>query len=135
MGREVIDRIVARGQVEVIVLTTKSVIFSLPIQHSSQLNSKLIQQATDLELPEAVRAITVDYNDPASLASALKGVHTVLSFIAIADVQLFASVQIKLVDACVTHGVKRFAPSEWATYVVRPKIFLTPGCFLIQYIS
>lgn len=95
MGREVIERIVARGQAEVVVLTTKS--------------------ATDLGLPEAVKAFTVDYNDPASLGSALKGVHTVISFIASPDTQLFASVQINLVDACIAQGVKRFAPSEWAT--------------------
>jgi hypothetical protein len=66
VGREVIDRVLARGNVELIV-------------------------------------------------RALQDVHTVLSFLAVPDVQLFASIQINLLDACIANGVKRFAPSEWAT--------------------
>lgn len=73
------------------------------------------RQASEANLPKGVTVMEVDYDDPASLAKALQGVHTVISFLAIFDIQKFASTQIKLVDACIANGVKRFAPSEWAT--------------------
>lgn len=114
VGREVIDQIVARGKVELIVLMTRKVKTRSPAEQDFTANL-WAEQASDLGLPDHVKAITFDYVDPVSLAHALRGVHTLLSFIAIADVQLFASIQIKLVDACVANGVKRFAPSEWAT--------------------
>ncbi|KAK4185447.1 hypothetical protein QBC35DRAFT_389440 [Podospora australis] len=58
----------------------------------------------------------VDYHNPDSLTKALQGIHTVLSFInqpAVSCVQTNA--QIKLIDACVASGVKRFAPSEYGS--------------------
>jgi len=55
----------------------------------------------------------VDYNDPSSLLSALRGVHTVISVILAID-GTHASSQIALLDAAVQSGCKRFAPSEWA---------------------
>ncbi len=54
----------------------------------------------------------VDYGNPKLLVEALKGTHTVLSFI-----QILAdpgqSSQKALIDAAITAGVKRFAPSEY----------------------
>jgi hypothetical protein len=46
----------------------------------------------------------------------LHGVDTVLSFI-VAFEDAEGTIQKNLIDASVAAGVKRFAPSEWATYV------------------
>jgi uncharacterized protein YbjT (DUF2867 family) len=54
----------------------------------------------------------VNYNDKNEVVEALRGIHTVLSFI-----QLLADPENKaqknLIDAAIVAGVKRFAPSEW----------------------
>jgi hypothetical protein len=60
--------------------------------------------------------VKVDYNDKAGLVKALLGVHTVLSFISDAS-DPTSSAEKTLIDASIEAGVKRFAPSEWATYV------------------
>lgn len=52
----------------------------------------------------------VDYANKEELVEALKGVHTVLSFVSRDPDN---ATQKALIDACVTAGVKRFAPSEW----------------------
>jgi hypothetical protein len=44
-------------------------------------------------------------------------VHTVLSFV-VTTADPEGIVQKVLIDASIDAGVKRFAPSEWATYVV-----------------
>jgi hypothetical protein len=55
---------------------------------------------------------TVDYDNKSELVEALRGIHTVLSFI-----QLLKDpnnqAQMNLIDASIIVGVKRFAPSEW----------------------
>lgn len=61
----------------------------------------------------------VDYNNPKQLEQTLQGVHTLLSFIVIQDGPASAA-QKNLIDAAVLAGVKRFAPSEWATSVIQP---------------
>jgi hypothetical protein len=54
----------------------------------------------------------VAYDNKNSLVEALRGIHTVLSFIQLlADRQNTA--QKNLIDAAIAAGVKRFAPSEW----------------------
>lgn len=54
------------------------------------------------------------YEDKAELVRLFKGVETVLSFSPVhLDVGNVA--QKRLIDAAVEAGVKRFAPSEWAT--------------------
>lgn len=58
-----------------------------------------------------------DYNDPAQLAQILRGVHTVLSFVTTQD-DPTSAVQKNLIDAAIQAGVKRFAPSEWASWVI-----------------
>lgn len=55
---------------------------------------------------------TADYGDKTELAVALKGFHTVLSFIQLLK-DPNQQAQKNLVDACIIAGVKRFAPSEW----------------------
>lgn len=71
------------------------------------------------DLPAGLSWIKVDYLDKQQLVRALRGMHTVLSFITVVmDHENHA--QINLIDSCVQVGVKRFAPSEWALYVVIP---------------
>ncbi|KAH7159717.1 hypothetical protein B0J13DRAFT_580930 [Dactylonectria estremocensis] len=93
VGREVIDRILLRGNHEVVVLSRKG---------------------SDHEPINGVTWLTVDYDDQDSLSRAMKGVHTVLSFIAALDSESSARSQMNIIDACIANGVKRFAPSEWA---------------------
>lgn len=54
----------------------------------------------------------IDYDNKIDLVKALRGIHTVLSFI-----QLLAdpknTSQKNLIDSAIVAGVKRFAPSEW----------------------
>ena len=57
--------------------------------------------------------MVVDYADTRRLVDILQGVHTVLSFIVVAQ-DKGNSAQRNLIDACVKAGVKRFAPSDWA---------------------
>jgi uncharacterized protein YbjT (DUF2867 family) len=54
----------------------------------------------------------VDYNDKNDLVEALRGIHTVLSFVNPMEDDKNNS-QKNLIDASVTAGVKRFAPSEY----------------------
>lgn len=61
-----------------------------------------------------VRWVQTDYQDKAELAQLLKGIHTVLSFIA-AHLDPENQAQKNLIDASVEAGVTRFAPSEWST--------------------
>jgi len=58
--------------------------------------------------------IKVDYNDKSDLVKHLRGVQVVLSFV-LTTTDPEGSVQKVLIDACIEAGVKRFAPSEWAT--------------------
>ncbi|OGM51200.1 hypothetical protein ABOM_000207 [Aspergillus bombycis] len=56
----------------------------------------------------SVKFVVVDYDNKTNLAKNLEAVHSVLCFISSFDVQ------IRLIDACIEAGVKRFAPNEWA---------------------
>lgn len=70
--------------------------------------------------------ICVDYTDLTCLVAALEGVQVVISFILpFADEENVA--QRTLIDACIQAGVRRFAPSEWATWVLLPPGAIT-GC-------
>lgn len=55
-----------------------------------------------------------DYQDVKKLEYALQGVHTLLCFIT-PQSDPANSAQKNLIDAAVEAGVKRYAPSEWAT--------------------
>ncbi|KAI3342334.1 hypothetical protein F4824DRAFT_512072 [Ustulina deusta] len=65
-------------------------------------------------LAPGVKWQAVDYNDQGALLEALRGIHTVLSF-----VQLLSDPEQKaqknLIDAAIGAGVKRFAPSEYGS--------------------
>lgn len=58
--------------------------------------------------------VQTTYQDVAELTKVLEGVEIVLSFIADQS-DPTAQTQKNLIDAAVRAGVKRFAPSEWAT--------------------
>ncbi|KAF7166899.1 hypothetical protein CNMCM5623_000436 [Aspergillus felis] len=66
------------------------------------------------EVTPGVDWAQVDYNNPKELEESLRGVHTLLSFVVIQD-DPRSTAQKNLIDAAVRAGVKRFAPSEWAT--------------------
>ncbi|KAK1590306.1 NmrA-like family protein [Colletotrichum navitas] len=98
VGQEVHDALVARGKHEILILSRKD--------------------APAKALSPGVQWIKTSYDDVDQLAEALKGVHTVLSFVTgpmdpANTAQMDA--QKLLIDASIKVGVKRFAPSEWAT--------------------
>ncbi|KAL4967675.1 uncharacterized protein BDV14DRAFT_168989 [Aspergillus stella-maris] len=64
--------------------------------------------------PQGVTWVKANYEDTEDLARALKGVHTVLSFIIEQDTET-SPTQRRLIDTAIQAGVKRFAPSEWAS--------------------
>lgn len=63
-------------------------------------------------LPSGTKWQTVDYHDRDSLAKALQGIHTVLSFVQLLSDPNQES-QRNLIDAAILAGVKIFAPSEY----------------------
>ncbi|KAK9765258.1 hypothetical protein K7432_006551 [Basidiobolus ranarum] len=92
LGRYILDELLSQGKHKVVVLTR--------------------EPRADLE-KIGVIVETVDYNNHESLVNALRGVHTIISFIWSSEGGLKDS-QIGLLKAAVEAGVKRFAPSEWA---------------------
>ncbi|KAH8590954.1 hypothetical protein B0O99DRAFT_654634 [Bisporella sp. PMI_857] len=56
----------------------------------------------------------VDYNDKRDLIGALRGIHTLLSFVQILS-DADQKSQKNLIDAAISAGVKRFAPSEYGS--------------------
>ncbi|EXM17130.1 hypothetical protein RAB80_000133 [Fusarium oxysporum f. sp. vasinfectum] len=94
LAREIIDRLVATGKHEIIALVRK-------------------EPSAFSELPGATW-IQTDYKNKAELVELFRGVETVLSFLAV-HLDPGNETQKRLIDAAVEAGVKRFAPSEWAT--------------------
>ncbi|KAI0528268.1 NAD(P)-binding protein [Xylaria bambusicola] len=94
VAREVVDALVATGKHEI-------TIFSRGPAPTAASVSGVQWQA-------------VDYSDKGALVEALRGTHTVLSFI-----QLLSdpnqTAQKNLIDAAISAGVKRFAPSEYGS--------------------
>ncbi|EXF83879.1 NmrA-like family protein [Colletotrichum fioriniae PJ7] len=98
VGREILDALVARGKHEILILSRKD------------------DPATDFGL--GVKWVKTSYTDVAHLTQVLEGVHTVLSFVAgPADPTnvVQRDTQKNLIDASIKAGVRRFAPSEWAS--------------------
>ncbi|KAL2810279.1 NmrA-like family-domain-containing protein [Aspergillus granulosus] len=92
---------VASEVISVLVATRKHEIFVLS------------RKATEKYI-EGVTWIKADYNSVEKLAQVLEGVHTLLSFVIEQD-GTESPIQKRLITAAVQAGVKRFAPSEWAT--------------------
>jgi hypothetical protein len=61
--------------------------------------------------------VQTSYEDEAELVNLFEGVETVLCFFAVLN-DPGNVVQKRIIDASIKAGVKRYAPAEWATYVV-----------------
>ncbi|KAI0383591.1 NAD(P)-binding protein [Hypomontagnella monticulosa] len=96
LAREVLDALVATKRHEIIALVRKD-----PTIYPS--------------LP-GVTWVQTTCQDKAELVRLFKGVETVLSFAPV-HLDVGNAIQKRLIDAAVEAGVKRFAPSEWATGV------------------
>ncbi|KAK1752906.1 NAD(P)-binding protein [Echria macrotheca] len=92
LGREVTEALVATGKHDITVLT----------------------RAVRSDIP-GVTQRAVDYDDHDGLAQALHGIHTVLSFVNQLMEAPDKNCQKSLIDACISAGVKRFAPSEYGS--------------------
>ncbi|KAJ6004771.1 NAD(P)-binding protein [Penicillium herquei] len=96
VGQEIVDALVATKKHEIILLSRRDA----PSDTGS--------------IPEGTTWIKVDYTSVEQLTQVLQGVHTVLSFVTESTGE-GSPVQFNLIDASVNAGVKRFAPSEWAS--------------------
>ncbi|KAH0276347.1 NAD(P)-binding protein, partial [Aureobasidium melanogenum] len=94
VASEIIDVLVATGKHEILLLSRKEVSTSSAIKGTTW--------------------IQVDYRNQMQLTHALEGVHTLLSFVAEQE-DPNSPIQKNLIKAAIEAGVKRFAPSEWAT--------------------
>ncbi|KAG9661771.1 NAD(P)-binding protein, partial [Aureobasidium melanogenum] len=94
VASEIIDVLVATGKHEILLLSRKEASTSSAIKGTTW--------------------IQVDYRNQMQLTHALEGVHTLLSFVAEQE-DPNSLIQKNLIKAAIEAGVKRFAPSEWAT--------------------
>ncbi|KAK4142456.1 uncharacterized protein C8A04DRAFT_38252 [Dichotomopilus funicola] len=94
VGQEIIDVLAATNKHDILVLSRKD--------------------ATPNDLPPTVTWVKTDYTNLDRLTQTLRGVDTVLSFIT-AHMDPGSVAQKSLIDAAVRAGVRRFAPSEWAS--------------------
>lgn len=76
---------------------------------------RLINNKKEASTSAAIQGATriqVDYQSQMQLTHALKGVHTLLSFVSEQE-DPASPLQKNLIRAAVDAGVKRFAPNEW----------------------
>ncbi|KAJ5745613.1 hypothetical protein N7520_010795 [Penicillium odoratum] len=113
VGQEIIDVLLATKKHEILLLSRKN---------------------APAEGIQGVTWIKTDYLDIQQLKQVLQGVHTVLSFVTEQD-DPTSPKQKNLIDAAIQAGVKRFAPSEWASAgtVLEYSLF-QPG-FIINYLT
>ncbi|KAL3481679.1 hypothetical protein BJX99DRAFT_218121 [Aspergillus californicus] len=93
VGQEIIDVLVATGKHEILILSRKDI---------------------PTEPTPGITWAKTNYEDTEQLADLLQGVHTVLSFVTEQE-STSSPLQRNLINAAIKAGVKRFAPSEWAT--------------------
>ncbi|KAI2465483.1 NAD(P)-binding protein [Annulohypoxylon bovei var. microspora] len=96
LAKEVIDKLVETRKHEILALVRKD-----PTQFSP--------------IP-GVKWVQTNYEDKNELVSIFKGVETVICFFPV-HLDPGNETQKRLIDASIEAGVKRFAPSEWATGV------------------
>ncbi|KAH6641240.1 hypothetical protein F5144DRAFT_618821 [Chaetomium tenue] len=94
LGQEIIDVLAATKKHEILLLSRKD--------------------APAEKLAPGVTWVKTNYEDAKQLDEIMRGAHTVLSFIT-AHMDPGSVAQKGLIDAAVRAGVKRFAPSEWAS--------------------
>ncbi|KAI5861226.1 hypothetical protein GGS23DRAFT_598750 [Durotheca rogersii] len=95
VAQEVVDALLAAKKHEITVLSRR-------------------EASTENPPPAEIRWQVVDYGSKESLAAALRGTHTLLSFVQILSDYNHRS-QKNLIDAAIAAGVKRFAPSEYGS--------------------
>ncbi|KAL4916498.1 hypothetical protein BDW62DRAFT_211905 [Aspergillus aurantiobrunneus] len=93
IGREIIDGLVAENKHDILILSRKDAAAGTA---------------------KGITWVKTNYQDTQQLVQILDGVHTVLSFIIEQETET-SPIQRRLIDAAVQAGVKRFAPSEWAS--------------------
>jgi uncharacterized protein YbjT (DUF2867 family) len=71
------------------------------------------QKASEGDGTPGATWLGVNYNDKNNLVEALRGIHTVLSFVNQPPADYENNSQKNLIDASIAAGVKRFAPSEY----------------------
>ncbi|KAF4982778.1 hypothetical protein FZEAL_1679 [Fusarium zealandicum] len=111
VAQEILEALVARSKHEVIILSR--------------------QDAPTAKLAPGVTWVKTDYANVEHLAKELKGVETVLSFIISSN----TTTQRTLIDAAVKAGVKRFAPSEWASSHFEHMPWYTFKCDARNYLA
>ncbi|KAF9641125.1 NmrA-like protein [Lasiodiplodia theobromae] len=89
VAREVIDKIIAKQKHDIVPVDELAI--------------------------DGVKCVQVDYLHKTSLVDALRGTDVVLCFFASTDQSGVVQKQKVLIDACIEAGVRRFAPSEWAS--------------------
>ncbi|KAM0473813.1 hypothetical protein ACHAPX_007859 [Trichoderma viride] len=94
VAREIIDALLVTGQHDITILSRRD--------------------ASNNDAIPGTTWRTVDYSNQSALVEALKGTHTLLSFVQIMHESGQES-QKQLIDAAVAAGVKRFAPSEYGS--------------------
>ncbi|KAL2850096.1 NmrA-like family-domain-containing protein [Aspergillus pseudodeflectus] len=94
VASEIIDVLVATKKHEILIFSRKDAPSDKPV--------------------EGVTWIKPDYDSFEQLTQTLQGVHTLLSFVTEQE-GAESPIQKRLITAAVQAGVKRFAPSEWAT--------------------
>ncbi|KAF2025155.1 NAD(P)-binding protein [Setomelanomma holmii] len=96
VAQEIVDVLVASKKHEIMIFTRRD--------------------APQTESDTGISWAKTEYSNVDELTKLLTGVHTVLSFISVHQDQEGAfKVQKNLIDASIAAGVKRFAPSEWAS--------------------
>ncbi|KAF5002483.1 hypothetical protein FGRMN_308 [Fusarium graminum] len=110
VGQEVVDALLARNKHEILILSRK--VRSSFLLRTSKLT---FQDAPETEIAPGVKWAKTNYQDIGELAKILEGVHTVLSFMSVGPEGTKGRPQENLIDASIKAGVKRFAPSEWAS--------------------
>ncbi|KAH8703547.1 hypothetical protein BGW36DRAFT_288746 [Talaromyces proteolyticus] len=98
VAKEILDVLVATGKHQIVLLSRKEV---------------------PANLAQGVTWIKANYDDTEGLVEVLQGVHTLLCFIT-PQSDPGNSSQKNLIDAAIKAGVKRYAPSEWATFDYMP---------------
>lgn len=113
VGQECIAALLASKKHEIVIFTRK-------VNTTCCLFCLILTSLQDVPVETTdspVKSVKANYKDVDELTSRLQGVDVVLSFIAPHDLQEGVSFQKNLIDASIRAGVKRFAPSEWVTYV------------------
>lgn len=111
VASEVIDALLAAKKHEITILSRKVRTDPEPSCSHDTLTSAAQQASTEDNRKELAWR-TVNYDEKSELIEALRGIHTVLSFIQLLKDPNQQSEK-NLIDAAITVGVKRFAPSQW----------------------